>query len=532
MSLINVNNLTFYYDGSVNCVFEDVSFQIDTDWKLGFVARNGRGKTTFLNLLLGKYEYRGTISSNEPFDYFPFEVTDMSQTTVDVLEAIYPDYEFWKVCRELSLLQVSEEVLFRPFETLSNGEQTKVMLAMLFSMERHFLLLDEPTNHLDMEAREVIRDYLKTKKGFILVSHDRDLLDACVDHILAINKTNIEVCQGNFSTWWENKQRQDAYEMVENERLKKDIDRLKEAAKQAHDWADEVESTKIGKKSLKYEKCKDTRAFVGEKSRRMQMRRKNLERRQNREIEEKEGLLKNIETAEDLKLFPLRHHKPVLVKMEDVQISYGEKKLPTVNFTIENGDRVVLRGKNGCGKSSVIKLLLKELVEKNGEHIGGEYAAESRNLLVPKADNAAINGLSDVGRLPDSTGILELASNLKISYVSQETRFLQGNLFDFAKERGLDETLFLTMLRKLDFSREQFEKNMEDFSGGQKKKVLLAASLCEQAHLYIWDEPLNFIDVFSRMQLEELICKFSPTMLLVEHDKAFVDKVGTKIVEL
>lgn len=498
MSLISINNLTFYYDGSSDDIFNQVSFQIDTDWKLGFIARNGRGKTTFLKLLTGRYEYKGTISTSEPFDYFPFNVTDISKNTVDILEEIHPDYEFWKVCRELSLLKVSEDVLFRPFSTLSNGEQTKVGLALLFSRENHFLLLDEPTNHLDMPTRELLREYLKSKKGFLLVSHDRDLLDACVDHVLVINKTNIEVCQGNFSTWWENKQRQDAYELAENERLKKDINRLKQAARQAAEWADEVESTKIGKKSNKYEKNIDTRAYVGEKSRRMQQRRLNLEHRQQNEIQEKEKLLKNIETADDLKLFPLRHYKPVLVNMEDVQVVYGGKKLPTVSFVIENGDRVVLRGKNGCGKSSILKLLLAELDGKK------EFIY---------------------------TGKVEIASNLKVSYVSQETRFLKGNLKDFAQDRKLDETLFFAILRKLDFSRLQFEKNMEDYSGGQKKKVLLAASLCEQAHLYIWDEPLNFIDVFSRMQLEELICKFKPTMLLVEHDKTFVDKVATKVVD-
>ena len=279
MSYININHLTFYYDGSAENIFEDVSFRLDTDWKLGFIARNGRGKTTFLNLLMGKYEYRGSISAEEPFHYFPFEATDMSKNPVDILESMYPDYEFWKVCRELSLLQVSEEVLFRPFSTLSNGERTKVMLAVLFSMDNHFFLLDEPTNHLDMAARALLRDYLKSKKGFILVSHDRDLLDACIDHVLVINKTNIEVCQGNFSTWWENKKRQDAYEASEQARLKKDIHRLKEAAAQAKTWAEEVESAKIGKRSEKYEWCKDSRAYIGEKSRRMQMRRKNLERR-------------------------------------------------------------------------------------------------------------------------------------------------------------------------------------------------------------------------------------------------------------
>ena len=130
------------------------------------------------------------------------------------------------------------------------------MLALLFSKENNFLLIDEPTNHLDMPTRELVMEYLKSKKEFILVSHDKKFLDGCIDHVLVINKTNIEVQQGNFSTWWENKQRQDAYELAENEKLKHNIKRLEESARQAAKWADNVEATKIGAKSEKYENFK------------------------------------------------------------------------------------------------------------------------------------------------------------------------------------------------------------------------------------------------------------------------------------
>lgn len=502
MSLISVNHLTFYYEGSFDNIFEDVSFQIDTDWKLGFVARNGRGKTTFLNLLLGKYEYRGSITSSEQFDYFPFAVNDVSKNTIDIIDEIYPEYELWMICRELTLLEVDAEVLYRPFETLSYGEQTKVMLAVLFSMEHKFLLIDEPTNHLDAPTRELVRDYLNQKKGFILVSHDRDFLDKCIDHVLVINKTNIEVYQGNFSTWWENKNRRDAFELAENEKLKREIGRLEASARRTGAWADEFESIKIGRGHEKMEWGKGSRSYIGEKSRKMSQRRKNLERRQTCAIEEKSQLLHNIETAEDLKLFPLRHHKDVLVRIEDLQISYDTKTLPAVNLEIRNGDRVVLQGANGCGKSSVIKALLQTIIA-DGEKAGNKIS---------------------------HTGTVETASGIIISYVSQDTSHLCGTLEDYSKEQGIDLTIFLALLRKLDFSRVQFEKNIEDYSGGQKKKVLLAASLCKQAHLYIWDEPLNFIDVFSRMQIENLILEFEPTMLLVEHDKTFVEKVATKTI--
>lgn len=525
MSQISVNHLTFYYDGSYDNIFEDVSFQIDTDWKLGFIARNGRGKTTFLNLLQGKYEYKGSITAAVAFDYFPFAVSDRGKDTLTVIEEIYPDYEFWKICRELTLLQMDTEVFYRPFSTLSNGEQTKVMLSVLFSKENSFLLIDEPTNHLDMPTREMVSSYLNRKKGFILVSHDRRFLDQCIDHVLTINKTNIEVQQGNFSSWWENKRRQDEYELAENERLKRDIHRLKESARQSKEWADNVEATKIGRKSEKYEKSIDTRAYVGEKSRRMQMRRKNTERRQERAIEEKSALLKNIETVSDLKLFPLRHHKEVLVRMENVSISYGSGPYLVENFDLDirNGEKVVLQGRNGCGKSSIIKTILASVVS------GSSFPDPAIPDSVPPVVYRDCSRGESARRV---SGLIEMAGGLVISYVPQDTSHLHGSISCYAEEYGIDETLFKTLLRKLDFSRIQLEKDMEEYSGGQKKKVLIARSLCEQAHLYIWDEPLNFIDVFSRMQIEELIRRYDPTLLMVEHDRTFVEKVGAKTVNL
>ncbi len=124
-----------------------------------------------------------------------------------------------------------------------------------------------------------------------------------------------------------------------------------------------------------------------------------------------------------------------------------------------------------------------------------------------------------------------MASGLRISYIHQDTGFLRGSLKDYAKGRGLDESLFLAILRQLDMERAQFAKPMESYSEGQKKKVLIAAGLLTQAHLYIWDEPLNYIDVFSRMQIEDLILKYQPTMLVVDHDIRFRERVGTRIVE-
>lgn len=508
MSLINVTDLTFAYEGSYDNIFENVSFQLDTDWKLGFTGRNGRGKTTFLRLLLSKnsfdnrdeygysYDYTGNISASVSFEYFPYIVEDKSLCTGDIVYIINPDCRIWELKREFSKLNINYEVLDRSFETLSFGEQTKVLLGVLFTKENSFLLIDEPTNHLDSEARKLVSDYLNTKKGYILVSHDREFLNGCVDHILSINKTNIEVQKGNFDTWYYNKQQKDNYEKAENERLKKDIKRLSEAAKRTKLWADKAESSKIGFDPQKEtNRSINTRAYMGEKSKRMQKRRKNLEKRKHEEIEDKSKLLKNVESFEDLKLYPLRYHNDILIYFRDVSAYYGERRvIDSLCLEVKNGDRIVLRGKNGCGKSTVLRLILGYEIKYQGEFFKG--------------------------------------AGLKISYVSQDTSDLSGTFSDYAKQYEIDESLFKTILRKLDFQRHHFEKNIESLSEGQKKKILIARSLCEQADLYIWDEPLNYIDVYSRIQIEELILKFKPTMLFVEHDKTFSDKISTNIIEM
>ena len=211
MSLISVNNLTFGYEGSISNVFENVSFNIDTDWKLGLIGRNGKGKTTFLKLLLGKYEYKGTISKNIDFDYFPFEVKNKEAMAINIVNEVAPNVEDWEIIKELNLLNTDPEILYKNFNILSGGEQIKILLISLFLKENNFLLIDEPTNHLDVETKVNLVEYLKKKKSFILVSHDRTFLDKVVDHIISINNTNIDIQKVNFSYWKQNKFAKDIY---------------------------------------------------------------------------------------------------------------------------------------------------------------------------------------------------------------------------------------------------------------------------------------------------------------------------------
>lgn len=151
-------------------------------------------------------------------------------------------------------------------------------------------------------------------------------------------------------------------------------------------------------------------------------------------------------------------------------------------------------GKNGIGKSSILKLIMGDKINYVGD--------------------------------------LKVANDLKISYVSQTTEHLKGNLKEFARENKIDESIFKAMLSKMGFSNIDFEKEINNMSEGQKKKVLIAKSISEQAHIYIWDEPLNYIDILTRIQIEELILKYNPTIILVEHDEMFIKNVANKVISI
>ena len=221
---------------------------------------------------------------------------------------------------------------------------------------------------------------------------------------------------------------------------------------------------------------------------------------------------------------PLSYHKERLISGQELSVRYEgaeDDVLKNLTFELVQGERVFLHGENGCGKSTLIKTILQQV------NIG-QVGYEMKNV---QQINTQQSG-SSYAKLLVTDGEIRTASNLVVSYINQDTSFLRGDIRDFCRERNLEESLFFALLRQLDMERTQFEKRLEEFSEGQKKKVLIAASLMTPAHVYIWDEPLNYIDVFSRMQIEQLILQYQPTMILVDHDIRFQEKIATRVVEL
>ena len=350
MSLIQIEHLYFTYDGGSEPVFEDLDLQLETDWKLGLVGRNGRGKTTLLRLLEGGLEYRGQIRTGAwPAAGSPAPSGRRRSRCPRCCGISHRRQRSGSWSGSCPCWGLDEEVLERTFSTLSGGEQTRVLLSALFLDEGSWPMLDEPTDHLDEEGRELLAQYLShSRRGFLLVSHDRAFLDRCVDHVLALNRTGPELVKGNFSVWYQEKQDRDRREQAQNQQLKGEIRRLEQAARRTSAWSDQVEKTKYASKNSG---LRPDRGYVGHKSAKMMKRAKSLESRQESAIQEKAALLHDVERAEPLKLAPRAFHSARLLELDRVSIDYGDGPVcGEVSFSLSQGSGCAWRGGMGAAR--------------------------------------------------------------------------------------------------------------------------------------------------------------------------------------
>ena len=398
-------------------------------------------------------------------------------------------------------MKADPNLIWQPFETLSGGEKTKILLALAFTQEDSFPLIDEPTNHLDEDSRKQISEYLKHQKiGYIIVSHDREFLNEVTDHILALENKQIHLYQGNYASYEATKEKRDNFNINKNKKLKSEINELNRSRQKIQTFSKKSENKKNARAHLKTELNSNLdKGFLGHKAAKIMKRSKNVERRMEKDIEAKQGLLTNIEEANDLRMnFSPNYHEQVL-KVQNLNIRIGEKQLfKDLSFKVNKHEIVVLKGKNGSGKSTLLKFIL------------GKEKEQDLNI----------------------NGKIEMTNNLKISYLSQDFIQYEGSLKDFATKYQLSYPEILNLLRKVGFARESFTTKIEDMSLGQQKRVALVKSLLEPADFYLWDEPVNYLDVFNQDQLIKLLQTTKPTMLLIDHDDYFIRQVAHKTINL
>lgn len=520
MAFIRCNDISFHYADTDQYLFKHLNLEIDTTWKGAIVARNGRGKTTLLKLLHQELEISGgELIKEVETDLFPIDITVSDQTTFDVIknylgpfaqcEQIMTDFldgradddRYYEalsqylelggyeleatIKRECYRLKLKEDILNRPYHLLSGGEQTKVQIIMLFLKPNRFILLDEPTNHLDAEGIQSLATYLKQKDGFLIVSHHREFLNQCVDHIIAIEKQGLIVSQGNYDSYEYDYDLKKEFELKQRTKIEKDVRRLEVAARERRNWSNAKEKEKIGA---------GDKGFVSHQAAKLMKRALNVERRINQQLEEKKELVKYREHMPYIKIMQSTKAQTIL-QVSHLEVGYGENPIiQDLSLTLEAGQRLAICGTNGCGKTTFIKSLL--------------------------------------GEIPIQNVLIKFDNRVRIAYASQFPRYESGFLRDILRELGLEEARFRSILGALSCHREIFERDLSTFSLGELKKVDLARSLYHESQLLIWDEPLNGIDILSRCAIEEAILIYQPTMIFIEHDETFVERVSTHILNL
>lgn len=488
MNPITISNLSFAYPGQEK-LFDHCQLNLDSSWKLGLLGRNGRGKTTLMKILLNTLPYNGEIKTPLSFVYYPFSINDDTDLAWNNVAAAFPTIEQWQIERELNLMQTDPALLWQPFNTLSGGEQTRLMLATIFAQEEIFPLLDEPTNHLDLRGRELIANYLKEKKsGFIITSHDQKFLDQIIDHTLVIEQHQLILEKGNYQEYFTQKERRDALALNKNAHLQKDIRNLKRQQQLKQQWAQQAEHEKLNNSHA-------DKGFIGHKAAKMMKKSTIMKDRLGRAIEQRQGLLEDIEKIVPLTINLQQTHHQELLTIDKLSLAYPGKQLfKDLSLKVKQHDQVIICADNGRGKSSIISA------------ISGHFAGSLDGKIITSND-------------------------IRISYVRQQYNN-HGTLKDFAKSSHISYDELLNILRKLGMPRNTFTLPIENMSMGQQKKVELARSLVEPADLYIWDEPLNYLDTYNQDQLIQLIKKYRPPMLIIEHDKHFIDTVATKKITL
>lgn len=526
MSKILINEMSFYYAEYYNPVFEQVNLILDTDWRLGLTGRNGRGKTTLLKLLKGELEpVKGMIAKGAAMEYYPYEYETKYTVTMDVLKEIIGNlrsqedametllscptdanlehygkiqesyaeaggYQIeGRIKKELYLMRLPEELLSREFAVLSGGERAKMLMIALFLRPNTFILMDEPTNHLDIRGKQAIAAYLKQKSGFLVASHDRQFLDEVSDHILAINKTDIALEKGNYSSWRENEDKKEAYEFRTRTRLEKEIAILEKGAVIRRNWAGIAEKEKNPYKTNNRGNSSRAAKFM------RQAKTAELEARES--IARKRELLKNYETVPELATFGQdqvadQEGSKLLLEVNRLTFSYGKLSLfQNFSMRVSEGDRIWIRGANGSGKSTLLRL------------IGGDLESES----------------------------VKCEAELRRSFSYQEALWQDG----FVRDRIAGEAQwarFLMLCSCLDITEELLKRPIQTFSSGEKKKTDVARALSEENGLLLLDEPLNYMDVYFREQLEKAVLALHPTLVFVEHDERFGSRVATQILNL
>lgn len=515
MTVLNIQNLSFFFGERE--LFSNVNFDINEKEKVGFIGSNGVGKTTLFNLIRGEYEpsdgavikskdvtvgYMEQHTCGEKgrtlydeilsvFDYLSAMEDELAQVNSRLVNGVGDTDENIRLQDELTVkfqneggltyksrarsallgLGFDEADFTMTTDKLSGGQRSKVALAKLLLSKSNLLLLDEPTNHLDIKSVEWLESFLKNYNGAVFViSHDRYFLDKITDKTVELENRKVRCYKGNYSEFLVKKKAEQKAIEDKYECDIKEIERLEGVVAQQRQWNREKNIKTAESKLKQIERIREQLVIPDSKVERIRV-----------------------------------SFEPKFVSGNDVIIaenlskSFGDKQIfKNVNLHITRGERVFLLGDNGCGKTTLLKTLMGEYKQSDGKFYFGE------NLSKGYFDQ--VQAKLDLNK----TAIEEIWS----AYPQMKQTAIRNALAAFL------------------FKGDDVFKLLKELSGGERARIALLKLMLGGHNLLLLDEPTNHLDAFSREELENTLLDYSGTMLIVSHDRYFINKLSTRILEL
>lgn len=470
-SILTVEHL--YKSFGTKVVFEDLSFGINVGQKVALIGRNGEGKSTLLNMLFDEKERDNgliTFNSNAFASYLPQKTWKEEKHSIqEELMLSYDKQEseetFLARVKEIMSIFKVEDIL-RPLNILSGGEQKKVALAKVLLKQSNFYVLDEPTNHLDMQMIEWLENFLKAKNTTLLVvTHDRDFIDKVCTDIYELSKTTIEKYHGNFEYFLTQKA-----EKVQQQQTS--IEKARNLYYKELDWINRMPQAR-GTKSKK--------------------------RIENFETIKEQAFQKTEKEQEEFSVIEKRIGKKIL-EINSISKTFGDKQLiKDFSYNFKRGDKIAIMGSNGCGKTTLLNIIMGKEKQDSGNIIVGQsidFAYYMQQGLLESEDKKVIDVIKDV------------AENILID--------------DNGKTGSISASEFLV---KFGFPKQMQFAPYSLLSGGEKRRLYLLKTLIQNPNFLILDEPTNDLDIYSLLTLENFLKSYKGCLLLVSHDKRFVENI-------
>ena len=507
---ISLNKVNKSY--GFNKVLDDLSFDVKTNERIALIGSNGCGKTTTLRLIMGiesvdsgvisvrtgsSIGYLTQIPNKEEDNITAREVylrgvqkiidldkkinefvgkMDTSNKSIKELDKLQEEFRILggyqlneKVEKIRNGFKLSDDLLNNNYNNLSGGEKTIVNLASLVLSNPDVLLLDEPTNHLDIETLEWFEEYLNTYKGtVIIVSHDRYFLDRVVNKIICMENGRADIYYGNYTYYLKESEKRLMLQFQAYKNQQKQIKAIEEAIARLKEWGNKSDNPMFFRRAEAMQKRLDRMVKVDKP-------------------QEKSDIRINL-------TFSSRSANHVL-SIKDLNLSIGNKELiKSSSMDVNYKERVCLMGKNGTGKTTLIKNIINNAYEN-----------------------------------------IKLGVNTDIGYIPQEIRFENEELTIFEYMRGIfvgSESELRSKLFRFYFDTNSIDKKLKTLSGGEKVRIKLLELILKKANFLILDEPTNHIDIDTREILESSLLEYDGTILFISHDRYFINKIATKIVRI